>query len=126
MSKGWWDTQSPREVSYGVERCTPRLKGSGRAHTKEWKMKNGMRIRVCDMSDSHLRNTCKLIYRVVRVNHERAVVCSLEAVRFFSGEMAQVAVADEFLRLEEEGPEFPDILWDMVEELKQRGLRGPF
>ena len=58
-----------------------------------WTMKSGERINVNDMSESHLRNTLKLIIRNIRENKKPNKKVNHVTVR---GEMAQ-ALIDEGL-----------------------------
>ena len=91
--------------------------------TKYWKCKDGRKIRICDMSDSHLLNTIKMLERNSQALHFYRI-SNLEAAQmFFHGEMALWEVENNLMQLYEEGPnvyeDFP-IYENLVEEFDRR------
>lgn len=62
--------------------------------TNLWTQADGTKIRICDMTDTHLTNTIKLLERAARVQLKRAAL----ALCPFGGDMA----TDEFDRMQEE------------------------
>ena len=99
---------------------TPRHKGSGRANTKVWVTREGRKVRVCRMKDDHLVNTIKYLRRVVHRLHLQSVLC-LGSFELF-GEQALVSVEEGLADFIESGKEYPDVYYDMLLELEQRGL----
>lgn len=103
----------------GLENRTPRRSKSGRAHTKVWVTKSGLKIRVCDMADSHLANTINYLQKVCARKFE-------ETLKYYAipprGEMALIAYEQELECLLKKGVQYPAIYFDMVAELIQRGL----
>jgi len=102
------------------EEITPRKKGSGRACLKEWTTRDGMRVRVCHMTDTHLVNTILYIRRTCSERFWR-LIFSVEGSGI-KGEIAREMVeegVDEMLRC---GVDYPDIYFDMLEEADSRGL----
>lgn len=96
--------------------------------TELWKMKNGNKIRICDMDDNHLINTIKLLYN----NAVRTKEITLSSMACYSGncngEMAQdaldSAVTDLELTTDFEFAlrEYP-ILENLIEDAKRRELK---
>ena len=95
-----------------------------RKETKLWTMRDGTKIRICDMSDDHLKNTMKMLERVA----ERAYQDELANAYSFSGEMmgdmASYAAEQDADRISHEdwGNYIKDIYWNMAEETKRREM----
>jgi len=89
------------------------------ARTKVWTTKAGEKVRVCDMTDSHLVNTIRWLQRA-----EFANGFALASLPGPNGEHAQDA-HDEWIRelAEREPGDVWPIYDDMVEEARERGLR---
>jgi hypothetical protein len=101
---------------------SPRVNGSGPAHTKFWKTRDGRKIRVCHMPDTHLLNTIRFMERQAAAHERDAVRAGLHVLTVLRGEMALLSVEQELDCLMEQGVRMPDIYHDMVEEATQRGL----
>jgi hypothetical protein len=65
--------------------------------TKIWTKKDGSKIRICDMTDSHLTNTIKMLERNAREHECEALGCFPS----FQGEMAQY---------------YAELAWDSIAE----------
>lgn len=95
--------------------------------TSLWKMKDGTKIRICDMEDSHLINTIKMIDRYCLRATQEAVWSGYAVLNSFCSpdSMASYQVESDIARLEEEGIDpfsaYPIYgkLWD---DLNRRGL----
>lgn len=86
--------------------------------TKKWTMKNGQKIRICDMADSHLLNTIAFCER----NHRE--MQRLAPFPDFGGEMAQMYAERDWDRLQESGPEETHPLYlELHAEAERRGLK---
>jgi phosphoribosylamine-glycine ligase len=86
--------------------------------TKKWTMANGQKIRICDMTDTHLVNAIKMCER----EHERAKA-TLLFPSFITGEEASWLAEQDYENFLASGPEesFP-LYEDLCEEAYRRGL----
>lgn len=87
--------------------------------TKLWTTRDGESIRVCDMGDSHLRNTVQFVRR----NAERAEKGGMPLGNYFAGDIGDGYYPDvDFSAPFDVTWEdyVPDIYWDMVDELRER------
>jgi hypothetical protein len=83
--------------------------------TKQWTMRNGTKIRICDMDDDHLNNSIRMMER------KSEFIKAETPYPFLSGEMAQYAAESEFDFIQTASPEFFfPILTDMRNEKKRR------
>jgi hypothetical protein len=87
------------------------------SNQKMWKTKDGRKVRICDMGESHLENTIALLRRA----HARYVAEATADYPMFQGEMAQFYAEQEWESAVSSAPEdtYP-ILIDMREELFRR------
>jgi len=85
--------------------------------TKKWKMRDGTKIGICDMEDSHLDNTIKMIERICREVHARELTAC--ASISFQGEMA-CDEQDRFLTYSEWTDYAPDLYEDLLNEQCRR------
>jgi hypothetical protein len=93
-------------------------------NTKKWKMKDGTKVRIKDMTDSHLLNTLKLLkrYGQAKYNYDLAAVLSCPG---FQGEQAQIAFEDaenEILNERDWESYMPPIFEDLTAEAIRRNL----
>lgn len=79
---------------------------------KLWTMRNGQKIRLGDMSKSHLVNTIAMLERVAKKTYESEMSACMSLS--FSGEMAHLE-QDRFIATAEWSDFLPDIYWDMKE-----------
>lgn len=89
------------------------------SNRKMWTTKDGTKIRIKDMTDSHLLTTIKMLER----KHSTVI---LEAYCFagsLNGEMAQYAMEGEIDRLEEgDASEWCPVYDDLLDEAMRRKL----
>jgi hypothetical protein len=83
-------------------------------------MRNGYKIRLCDMADSHLENCIRLIERVVEGKHTQNILAGYQMLGFLQGECAIDSVERDLAMMEEDGPEYPEIYFQMLEEHRHR------
>jgi hypothetical protein len=85
--------------------------------TKIWTTRDGRKLRICDMSDSHLIRAIKLCER-----SHRAAQLQLPYPEF-NGEMAQFYAESDWMRFQDSGPEESAPLYlDLCAEADRRGL----
>jgi hypothetical protein len=93
--------------------------------TKLWTCRDGRKVRICDMADSHLVNTIRMLRR------KAAKVCNAELQAAYSiscllqGEMAswECDLAIESMESDPSGEKFlPPIYDDLCDEADRRGL----
>ncbi len=93
--------------------------------TKMWTMSTGKKIRICDMTDSHLLNTIKLLERTTERANARALSSAYNAFGMFNGHLAQWTIEDTIDTLENHPPEphevYP-IYENLCEEASRRGI----
>ena len=95
----------------------------GKGQTKKWKTKSGQKIRVCDITDSHLLRAIEAIEHY-RTNQAMGLLDAAELFGPDSEASWQLEQAGtNILEETEEAEDYPDIYYDMVEEAEQRGLR---
>lgn len=88
-------------------------------NTKKWTTKDGQRIRIKDMEDSHLLNTIRFLERT----WEKRKASMLSDFPCFNGEMAQYYAEQEWDRLADTDiEEACPIYNDMVDEAERRNL----
>lgn len=93
-------------------------------NTKLWKTQDGTKVRIKDMTDSHLLNTINMLEKYGRLKYNH--LCN----EFWSipepqGEQAQICWENAERDLYEncDGLDYvPDIYWDMKFEAERRGL----
>lgn len=94
--------------------------------TRVWTTAIGEKIRICDMSDTHLLNTIQFLERQAEVNHTAALNSAYAMECGLQGEMALYVIGMEIRHLEEEGvdpyEQFP-ILHNLEAEKERRGLK---
>ena len=87
--------------------------------THLWKQRDGTKIRICDMSDSHLLNSIKMIERICQKVHNSEMMACASIV--FNGEMAQEE-QDKFLTNSTWEDYAPDSYEYLITEAARRGL----
>lgn len=96
-----------------------------RKQTKQWTMRDGKKIRVCDMGNSHLVNTMLMLERNARHNLYVELTAAYQCLNMFSGEMAQYSCESDIAYMEEHDPweEFlPDIYDNMLKDCERRNI----
>jgi hypothetical protein len=90
-----------------------------RKQTKLWTTKDGRRIRICDMSDSHLENSIRMLERMAVAATEAAISAGFRLLAGLRGEMAIMDTENELDSLMSEGiaPEeinelYNNLLWE--------------
>ena len=89
--------------------------------TKYWTQKNGQKIRICDMTDSHLLNAAKLLQRNAQAERSNM------PYPMFTGGMAQYYAEAEYYAMWEKGEaELAETVYPIYEylyaEIERRNL----
>ncbi len=96
-----------------------------RKQTKLWTCQDNRRVRICDMSDSHLTNAIKYLQRKANVLGAQAILTGYEALSMLQGEIAVLTMEREIENLEENGMDPCEVnpLYDnLIEDAWRRGL----
>jgi len=95
-----------------------------RKQTKLWKQKDGVKIRICDMTDSHLVNTLRLLQRFAEAERRKMVLLAAQMAATLTGDMASYhaeqaqeqadsAIMEDYL---------PDVYLNLRMDASRRGL----
>ena len=92
--------------------------------TRCWTTKDGTKIRIMDMSDSHLLNTIKMLERVTEARRIIAIQDGWNALFSVQGEYASMMIEQEVNALEDGDVSslMPEIYEDLIEEAHHRNL----
>ena len=97
-----------------------------RKQTAIWTTKTGHRLRICDMDDSHLLNSIRLLRRTAKLHMEREIAAAYAVGSTLNGEMAQFYCDLDINRMENTSvDEFLDATpayARLVAEAERRGL----
>lgn len=74
-----------------------------------WTMKNGEKIRIVNMKDSHLLNTIQMLEQYTKHMESQAIQAGEEMLAGLHGEIATQMVEDDLDRLYQEGLDPADI-----------------
>jgi len=85
-------------------------------------MKDGDRIRICDMSNSHLKNTIAFLECRSKELFEHQLRQMYSVACFVSGDAASDCIERDIYYLESGGPDelLPEIYYDMCDDLLRR------
>lgn len=72
--------------------------------TRIWKCKDGRKVRVCDMTDSHLLNTIAMLERNASALLAQEISAAYSCLSMLQGEMATYYCERDIDRLEETSP----------------------
>lgn len=89
---------------------------------KFWTTKEGLKIPINKMENSHLLNTIKMIERTAEREHQLALNMGYQMSCTLQGEMAIDEIESKLSFLEENGPQYPGIYWDMKQLAVKRNL----
>ena len=85
--------------------------------TKKWTTRDGTKVRICDMTDTHLSNAIKYLERL----HQQTIADGYGVLSMMQGEMAITSIEAEIESLEEEGPATVCALYeDLLNERERR------
>lgn len=94
-----------------------------RKQTKKWTMRDGKKIRICDMDTDHLKNTIAMLDKYGERKYQ-------EDLQFFmtcpepNGDMAMLDFNNAFdeLPLSSSDDYVPEIYWNMMDDLDRREM----
>lgn len=94
-----------------------------RKQTKLWTTRDGRRIRICDMDDSHLKNTIAMLERGSKVSWEDQLYEAACMMSWFSGDSMASYYADQgFDNASQQSPDdfLPDIYYNLCDDRQRR------
>jgi hypothetical protein len=94
-----------------------------RKQTAVWTTKQGEKIRICDMKDSHLINTIKLLRRNAATRIHQELQAAYSCLAGLRGEMAQFYCERDIDRLEEMDPDVLLRNYEIYEKLTKEAER---
>ena len=84
--------------------------------TKKWTMKDGTKIRICDMEDSHLLNCIHLLERC----YQKEILAGYTCLSSVNGEMAYDSIDIELSVMEDNDPSY---IYPIYEDLQDEAIR---
>lgn len=94
-----------------------------RKQTKLWTMRDGRKIRICDMGDEHLVNAIRMVERNSESRRQHALSAGYQMECMLQGEMALMCIEREICAMEEDPDMFlPGIFQNLCLEASRRGL----
>ena len=94
-------------------------------NTRKWKMKNGAKTRIKDMSDSHLINTLRMLKRYGEAKYNCDIARTLSYPEP-SAEQASICfnqALDDLLLNTDWSSYIPDMFWDLDSEADRRKIQ---
>lgn len=95
--------------------------------TKLWTCRDGTKVRICDMSNSHLRHSIAYLEHYASQKREASINNASRILSMVQGEMASLAAEsamDEALDTEE-SDYLPSIYYDLLKEQERRQQVDP-
>jgi hypothetical protein len=95
-----------------------------RKQTKQWTMRDGNKIRICDMGLDHLKNTIGMLERGADSRYRADIELMLSCEPH--GDMAELDYDNGLDAMMEEGIEsyLPETYWNLVNDLERRELEA--
>lgn len=93
--------------------------------TTIWKCKNGTKVRICDMTDSHLVNTINMLERFAKNKVSQELSCAFSVEPFLTGDIAIFTIENNIDNLMEDDSYerfLPPIYNKLLEEQTRRTL----
>lgn len=91
-----------------------------RTQTKQWTTSKGQKIRICDMSLEHLKNTIDMLIKGAEGRYQE----DMDFLNFPepNGEMAQLDFDNAFDNMLDSGmgEYLPEIYWNLIDDLERR------
>lgn len=97
-----------------------------RKQTRVWTTKDGKKLRICEMTDSHLLNAINLLERVAKNARDGELQAAYGIAPMLQGEMASYYIEQDIDSMEEDpdGEMFlPEIYGNLLLEADRRNLR---
>jgi len=98
-----------------------------RKQTKRWTMKDGKKIRICDMSDCHLANAIAMLEKIAKIAEPEYEAAAWSFLCSLRGEYAIMAAEQEIDNLMENGLdpcEISPLYNNLVKEQTRRRVNG--
>lgn len=95
-----------------------------RKQTKMWTQRDGTKIRICDMANTHLMHTLRMLWRLAVAERSAAIRDAHQIEAAVSAEMASFYAAQDTERAETSSVEdfMPDIFFSLQDDAYRRGL----
>ena len=96
-----------------------------RKQTKKWTMRDGGKIRICDMGDAHLLRTIAMLKRLAIKQYYIGIDAGYAMLGMLNGEQAIASIESELIAMEEEQDWtecLPEIFVSLVMDAQRRDL----
>lgn len=103
---------------------SPKPKSRRKKSEPIWTTRDGQKIPISQMTDTHLVNSIKLLERTAEAKWYEDVNAGYSALALIQGEMAEMEIESCLRHAEEEGSDvyLPEIYDDMVDEMRKRKI----